>query len=854
MGSFSVLNNISSLNGQNKLNINNINLFRTLQRLSSGKRINSGADDAAGLQIADSLRGNVYALNQAMRNASDGIGFCQIADGACSTITDMLNRMVTLAEEAVSDIISSEGRAALDTEFQQIQAELVRIALDTNYNGMNIFDRSERPEPPKTISTTLRTIAEPKEPVTKGSIGDLPTNIPDHDLLDKITPPDMHALVEDAYQKANKAYKDVTDYFKDFLDPGDLVSVGEYSALLEEYRLALGYTPPTQGLVKALNDSKAVNLNNENIFESYWDSLSPVLDDTKDYILKVQTRLDNLKNEEIIMADFNIAYPAFEDHKVDAAYQKAFDARYEVNKLSTTDFTKSEALDAYQKALIVYRDALINYQKVLTAYRDDVTSQTDELPPPPHMNHYLNNVTNSGDNITYYFNNITALIDALNAKIGDVQSYAAGGREYGDYLDVFVGDLSAVSYIPIKIGYIDIVRDVDVVPNLPPSFSLLNAPNITRPDSSPPTGDIDGTLRIVPNFSSLDDLPDISDLQKEYTEVRKVFSDVFDYRYDTLDPTNPGSVNTFVGLLSAYQTRLEIFQSNLSEYLSTHQEYKLTLETYLYTGAGSLKTVIDDTTDYVDAAQGRLTALAGGGAAIIEADGDVYDKHEVLKYRNLASSAYSDASTSYLKWATDFTNSEYATDYQKALVNYRTALYNYQSAVMAYRDEAEYPDNKSIANDRVNTISSRISQVNLRISGVQNYMQGGRVEVGKIRGINTDTDIDDPKYDPKGTDLYTIDLLTAENALRALEKAKACLSEISIMRGTIGAGMNRLQSAINVLGVTSMNTLAAESNIRDANTAEEITNLTKFQIIAQTGMAALSHANTNAQNVLYLLQ
>jgi flagellin len=74
------------------------------------------------------------------------------------------------------------------------------------------------------------------------------------------------------------------------------------------------------------------------------------------------------------------------------------------------------------------------------------------------------------------------------------------------------------------------------------------------------------------------------------------------------------------------------------------------------------------------------------------------------------------------------------------------------------------------------------------------------------------------------------------------------------MRGSIGAGMNRLQAAINVINVTSQNTLAAESGIRDANIAEEISNLTKYQILAQTGMAALAQANSNSQNVLSLLR
>jgi len=139
MGSFSVLNNIPAVNGQNQLNVNNVNLARTLNRLASGKRINSGADDAAGLQIADSLRGNVMALNQAIRNANDGISFLQIADGALGQVTNLLHRAVTLAEQAATGTANTTNRDALHNEFDQIRKEITRIMQATNYNGTYHF-------------------------------------------------------------------------------------------------------------------------------------------------------------------------------------------------------------------------------------------------------------------------------------------------------------------------------------------------------------------------------------------------------------------------------------------------------------------------------------------------------------------------------------------------------------------------------------------------------------------------------------------------------------------------------------------------------------------------------------------
>jgi flagellin len=120
---FSVINNIASLNALNRLSRTNIGLNNTLERLSSGLRINSAADDASGLAIADGLRADVAALNQAARNANDGISVVQVADGALAEISSLLNRAVALAEQAASDTSgedSGSAKTALNDEYQEI--------------------------------------------------------------------------------------------------------------------------------------------------------------------------------------------------------------------------------------------------------------------------------------------------------------------------------------------------------------------------------------------------------------------------------------------------------------------------------------------------------------------------------------------------------------------------------------------------------------------------------------------------------------------------------------------------------------------------------------------------------------
>ncbi len=146
--SLSILNNIPALEAENELAITTAAANKSLQQLSSGSRINSGSDDAAGLAISDGLNANVAALNQSALNVTDGVGLLQTADGALSQVTALLNRAVTLATEASNSTVSSSQDTAINAEFQAILTEINNINGTTNYNGQAIFS---------TASTTIFT-------------------------------------------------------------------------------------------------------------------------------------------------------------------------------------------------------------------------------------------------------------------------------------------------------------------------------------------------------------------------------------------------------------------------------------------------------------------------------------------------------------------------------------------------------------------------------------------------------------------------------------------------------------------------------------------------------------------------
>src|SRR3954470_23205010 len=115
--SLGVLNNISAIYAQSHLNQTQASLQNTLTQLSSGSRINSGSDDAAGLALADGLHANVAALTQSAQNASAGVGLLQTADGALSQVTNLLNRAITLATEAANGTLNSSQVSSANQEY-----------------------------------------------------------------------------------------------------------------------------------------------------------------------------------------------------------------------------------------------------------------------------------------------------------------------------------------------------------------------------------------------------------------------------------------------------------------------------------------------------------------------------------------------------------------------------------------------------------------------------------------------------------------------------------------------------------------------------------------------------------------
>lgn len=139
----SVINtNVNSLIAQNAATVAGRSMGKAMEQLSTGKRINTAADDAAGLAISSRATAQIRGLDQAVRNANDGISLLQTAEGAMVEVTNMLQRMRELSVQSSNDTNTADDRSYLDLEFQQLKAETDRIITNTQWNGVNVLDKS----------------------------------------------------------------------------------------------------------------------------------------------------------------------------------------------------------------------------------------------------------------------------------------------------------------------------------------------------------------------------------------------------------------------------------------------------------------------------------------------------------------------------------------------------------------------------------------------------------------------------------------------------------------------------------------------------------------------------------------
>lgn len=248
-----VLNNLSAIYAENNLNNTNINLQTVLQQLSSGSRINSGADDAAGLSLVNGLAANSAALTQSETNATEGVGLLQVADGALSQVTSLLNRAITLATEASNGTLNSIQEGAANQEYQSILAEITNIGSTTTYNQQQVFNGTSTAIYTGDSSTAGASVDELNiHALSAANLGDTNGAMSYNNGLSNVfidlSKNGVDATLNDAFVNAT------TTLDVNYLATGANGAVTQQSATISVGG-ATGYANTVQGLISAINNA-----------------------------------------------------------------------------------------------------------------------------------------------------------------------------------------------------------------------------------------------------------------------------------------------------------------------------------------------------------------------------------------------------------------------------------------------------------------------------------------------------------------------------------------------------------------------------------------------------------------------
>jgi len=196
--------NIAALNTYNKLSSANGAQSKSMEKLSSGLRINRAGDDAAGLAISEKMRGQIRGLDQASKNAQDGVSLIQTAEGGLNEVHDILQRMRELAVQAASDTNVTVDRASLDDEFQELISEIDRIGNNTQFNTQDILKTDQTIDIQVGANDTQKMTLTWKQ-TTKGAVGEDATKLDDQAITDKTKASAAITKVNDAIISVSKS-------------------------------------------------------------------------------------------------------------------------------------------------------------------------------------------------------------------------------------------------------------------------------------------------------------------------------------------------------------------------------------------------------------------------------------------------------------------------------------------------------------------------------------------------------------------------------------------------------------------------------------------------------------------------
>jgi flagellin len=712
----SVLNNIASLTAQNNLAVTNNNLQNTLFQLSSGSRINSGADDPAGLSIADGLQANITALTQSAQNATNGVGQLQVADGALSQVTTLLNRAVTLATEAANGGLTSDQYGAITNEYSSILNEVNRIGNATNFNGTSVFSATNAANPNQMVTTATSNLAS-GDALTAGKTTTVQLgNGPSYTFTAGQEPTTLYTA---STQTVTPTTSLTTGNTLTITNGASGNTATTFTAQNQEW-----VTASASGLTASATIDAGDAITITNTGHSTTVVTAAATTDVADFALAINT--------------------AGAANGVTAYVNSS--GNLQINGTGNLTVSMGGNLSADLTAAGATAEGYVG--NTVTNLMNAINTSGNGLTASINQGGYLTITSTNG--------NIASVTGSLNAQVGTLQ----GTNTVQDLIDGINGSGLGVT------------------------ASLQSASNPNQLRSA------NGTLAAASTLTGTLTL-------NSGTESNGVYANTFTYTASASTPDPVAGTtgnNTLQGLIDAINNSGTPFQAFLDS-------------------GGHLQITDSSYSGNITATTNSLTGASAAPGALAEPAATTQLQITDAQSRADLSVSNNDPLFGYVANANGV-----------ALEGGNTDSFAAAAETTGSSGANVFISDGDVTNPQYNTIS---------------------VQVGKLSSTQIGTNT---------TTLASADLATSTGAAAALTVINNAISDVAAMRGTIGAGINRLNSATNVINTQVQNLTSAQSSIQDANVGQVVANLSKYQILEQTGISALAQANQNQQAVLKLLQ
>ena len=880
--------NVPSLSSQRYLMESRKEMETAMERLSSGKRINSAADDAAGLAISERMTSQITGLNMAIRNANDGISLTQTAEGAMQEVTDMLQRMRELSLQAVHGVNNDADRASLDAEVQALKAEIDRVAGSTTFNNMNILDGSYNASfqigynAGETMSVALSSI-------DTSSLG---LNVAGSDSVDSGT----NVLISNRLVDTFKFDADLNAAYTDLASSDSAGAAAIYS---------LGTTAGSADAAGRSFAAGDIMINGQELAAFDGTALASADgDDIFDLVNNINTNVDN-----VIASAFNTVVA-----------KTVGDGVVTENSLAIKVESIGKSGDAhYQPGVYVSVAASANMEELVDNINRAFTNDEVVASINSDGKLVLSNDTGAAIRIQDTTGTDGAYDGATGFEVtgGTVTSTSASAGEWvsfqgflklqstdGSAIEIERGNLASTSPGTINdikgIGFTEIKEDPTGSSYTVVGSSLTAqqlADTLSR-DTTTGQADLqingvdiyDDTLTAATNTfqGKLDMINAFSD--QTNVVATSYYERVFDTTNTTFISNNTVEVN---GKSVNMGTSLTALVSNLNAVKSStgitaeadgknlilrgdgvqnvniiNNDYTITTEaettipTLVTAGAARTVTFLS-----ADVQEGRTLTLAlsatsglgnftGGAGASISFS---YTVQSGDTNATVASKFYDLVVENFVAANATFTVAEYVTVNSAGTLKFLTSA-SAGSATIAVGVTQLGAGNRLFSAKSADQYAAvKLQSTNgnpIAINFGESAAAEGELGLVEMNVGDTTYDANSPTASVNTTPASTVSgvsVATSEAAEAALAALDAALETVTRNRADLGAVQNRLNHTVSNLANVVENTAASQSRILDADFAVEAASLARAQILQQAGTAMLAQANAAPQNVLSLL-